>query len=68
MPRLRGRAAVIVGRDRARRRRRASRVYLRVHYLSDVVGGWGLAAALFSVCGIVALVVAFVRNNEGATA
>ena len=28
-----------------------SRVYLRAHYLTDVLGGWGMAAALFSVCG-----------------
>jgi membrane protein DedA with SNARE-associated domain/membrane-associated phospholipid phosphatase len=40
-----------------------SRVYLRAHYLSDVVGGWGMAAALFSICGIVGLVVAAIRHN-----
>jgi membrane protein DedA with SNARE-associated domain/membrane-associated phospholipid phosphatase len=44
----------------------ASRVYLRVHYLSDVVGGWGLAATLFSLCGMVALVIGHVRNNAAA--
>jgi membrane protein DedA with SNARE-associated domain/membrane-associated phospholipid phosphatase len=41
----------------------ATRVYLRAHYLSDVVGGWGLAAAIFATCGMVGLVVAFVRHN-----
>jgi membrane-associated phospholipid phosphatase len=40
-----------------------SRIYLRVHYLSDVVGGWGLGAAIFSLCGIAALVIGYVRNN-----
>jgi membrane protein DedA with SNARE-associated domain len=40
-----------------------SRVYLRVHYLTDVAGGFGLAAWCFGLCGVVALLVAFVRNN-----
>jgi membrane-associated phospholipid phosphatase len=38
-------------------------VYLRVHYLSDVLGGWGLGAAVFAVCGCAALLVAAVRHN-----
>jgi hypothetical protein len=40
-----------------------TRVYLRAHWLSDVTGGWGLGAALFSACGLLALVVAYVRDN-----
>ena len=48
-------AAVVVG---------ATRIYLRAHYLSDVLGGAGLAAALFALCGLVALIVDFVRHNE----
>jgi membrane protein DedA with SNARE-associated domain/membrane-associated phospholipid phosphatase len=40
-----------------------SRVYLRVHNLSDVTSGWALSLALFSLCGAVALVVSHVRNN-----
>jgi undecaprenyl-diphosphatase len=40
-----------------------SRLYLRVHWLSDVTGGWGLGAAVFSACGLLALVVAYVRDN-----
>jgi undecaprenyl-diphosphatase len=43
-----------------------SRVYLGAHYLSDVSAGWGLAAALFAVCGMVALLVAFLRHNARA--
>jgi membrane protein DedA with SNARE-associated domain/membrane-associated phospholipid phosphatase len=41
-----------------------TRVYLRAHWFSDVAGGWGLAATLFALSGVVALVVAFVRGGE----
>jgi undecaprenyl-diphosphatase len=41
-----------------------SRIYLHVHYLSDVLGGAGLAATCFGLCGVVALIVDFVRHNE----
>ena len=40
-----------------------SRMYLRVHWLSDVTGGWGLGAALFALCAVLALVVGYVRDN-----
>jgi membrane protein DedA with SNARE-associated domain/membrane-associated phospholipid phosphatase len=40
-----------------------SRVFLHVHYLSDVVAGWALGATVFGLCGLVALIVAFVRQN-----
>jgi undecaprenyl-diphosphatase len=40
-----------------------TRIYLRAHYLSDVMGGLGLGATVFSVCGMTALVVSFVRHN-----
>ena len=43
-----------------------TRIYLHVHYLSDVLAGAGVAAATFSLCAVAALVVDFVRHNEGA--
>lgn len=43
-----------------------SRVYLRAHYLSDVIAGWALGLTLFALCGIVAMVVAYIRHNPRA--
>jgi undecaprenyl-diphosphatase len=45
-----------------------SRVYLGVHYLSDVAGGWGLAASAFSLCAAVALIVSRFRHNPARAA
>jgi membrane protein DedA with SNARE-associated domain/membrane-associated phospholipid phosphatase len=41
-----------------------SRVYLHVHYLSDVSGGWALGVAAYSLCAAVALVAGALRHNE----
>ncbi|MCW3012187.1 MAG: phosphatase family protein [Solirubrobacterales bacterium] len=43
-----------------------TRVYLRAHYLSDVVAGAGLGAACFAACGLLALLVGRVRHNGAA--
>jgi membrane-associated phospholipid phosphatase len=42
-----------------------SRAYLRVHYLSDVVGGWAVGLAAFSLCAAVTLIVDYLRHNWG---
>jgi len=44
-----------------------TRVYLRAHYLSDVLAGLGTGMASFALCGMAGLVVAFLRQNAGRT-
>ena len=41
----------------------ATRVYLRVHHLTDVIGGAALGVAIWALVGAIALVAGFVRQN-----
>jgi len=40
-----------------------TRIYLRAHYLSDVIGGFGLGLAIFAGCAALALVAGYIRQN-----
>ncbi len=43
-----------------------TRIYLRVHWFSDVAGGWGLAATCFALAGMIALVAGYLRGGDDA--
>ncbi|MGI8750671.1 MAG: VTT domain-containing protein [Thermoleophilaceae bacterium] len=40
-----------------------SRIYLRVHYWSDVAAGWALGAGALGACAAIAPIVDHIRNN-----
>ena len=68
VPNWAGRTALVAGAIALAAAIGLSRVYLRVHFLSDVIAGWSLGAVIFAFCGMVAVIVAFVRQNEAARA
>ncbi len=41
-----------------------SRVYLGVHYLSDVTGGWGLGVSAFAIMTVLSVIVSHIRQNR----
>ncbi|MGI8595711.1 MAG: VTT domain-containing protein [Thermoleophilaceae bacterium] len=45
-----------------------TRVYLGAHHLSDVSGGWGLAAGVYGVCGAMAIVIGHLTPTEAPSA
>lgn len=63
VPGLAGRAVVLFAGIAVAAAVGLSRVYLRAHYLTDVLGGEGLGAAIWSMVAGLALVVAFLRHN-----
>ncbi len=64
VPSFAGKVAVIVGAIVFAAIVGATRVYLGVHYLSDVAAGWAQAALIFAGCAAIALVVSHIRDNR----
>ncbi|HEX2232899.1 MAG TPA: VTT domain-containing protein [Thermoleophilaceae bacterium] len=62
--RLGRRAALVLGAIAVAAAVGASRIYLRVHYWSDVAGGWALGFAVFGTLAAGLLLVSHMRQNE----
>jgi membrane protein DedA with SNARE-associated domain/membrane-associated phospholipid phosphatase len=45
-----------------------TRIYLRVHYWSDVAAGWGLGVGVFATLAAIAMLVQHMRHNDRARA
>jgi membrane protein DedA with SNARE-associated domain/membrane-associated phospholipid phosphatase len=63
LPGLVSQAALVIGTVVVSAVVGATRVYLGAHYYSDVVAGWSLAATVYAICTIVALVVYYLRQT-----
>ena len=63
LPNLASRAAIVVGALVLAAAIGLSRIYLHVHYWSDVAGGWGLGAGVFGAFAVVGLVIGYIREN-----
>jgi membrane protein DedA with SNARE-associated domain/membrane-associated phospholipid phosphatase len=61
---LAGKASLLLAAVAAAAAIGASRIALEVHWFSDVMGGFGLGAAIFGLAGAVGLVVGYLRNNQ----
>jgi membrane protein DedA with SNARE-associated domain/membrane-associated phospholipid phosphatase len=63
VPGLAGRASLVIGALAVAVGVGLSRIYLRAHYWSDVVGGWALGFGVFGTCAAIALIVAYIGHN-----
>ena len=62
--RLVGHAALVTGAIALAAAVGLSRIYLRVHYWSDVAGGWGLGVGIFATLAAIAMLVQHMRHND----
>ena len=66
LPGLASRAALVIAAMAVAAAIGVTRVYLRAHYWSDVVGGWALGAGVFGSVAALALLVSYIRQNAAA--